>query len=110
MQSDAYILIGGRSSRMGRDKATLSFGETTLAEHAAAAAQAALPDARVTFVATNAGQFPGPNVICDIEQGRGPLGGFHAALTHAEKDWMLLIRYVLTLITIDLNQFFKSHI
>ena len=76
---------------MGRDKATLPFGETTLAERAAAIVQAAFPNARVTFVAANAGQFPGLNVICDTRPGRGPLGGLHAALKNAESEWIFLL-------------------
>jgi len=31
---DAYILIGGRSSRLGRDKAAAELGGRTLAERA----------------------------------------------------------------------------
>ncbi len=108
MQTDAYILIGGSSSRMGRDKATLAFGETTLAGRAAAIVHAALPNARVTFVAADAGQFPGRNVIGDIEVERGPLGGLHAALKHAEREWIFVLGCDLPFVTGDLIQYLAS--
>src|SRR5260370_42365165 len=36
-----YILVGGKSSRMGQDKAFLPFGNTTLVQHVAETVRAA---------------------------------------------------------------------
>ena len=54
---DAYILIGGRASRFGSDKAIAEFGGETLAERALATAREALPECRLSFVARNEAQF-----------------------------------------------------
>ena len=42
-----YVVAGGQSSRMGRDKARLAWGGTTLIEHAIALAREVTPDVRV---------------------------------------------------------------
>ncbi len=110
MQMDAYILIGGRSSRMGRDKASLELEKATLAERAASLAGSALPDATVKYVAANVEQFCGFDVICDIEPHRGPLGGLHAALMHAKKNWIFLLACDLPFVSVELIRFLASQV
>lgn len=97
MSIDAFILIGGRSTRMGRDKALIEFGGKTLAERAMKTVSTALPVARVTFVAATEVQFgieairgPGPFVF-DLVEGRGPVGGIYTALAHAQTDWIFVL-------------------
>ena len=94
---DAYILIGGRSSRLGRDKAAAELGGRTLAERALETVSAALPVTRVTFVAANETQFAidaiiaGGRFISDLLEGRGPLGGLHAALSDTQAEWIFVM-------------------
>ena len=93
----AFILIGGKSSRLGRDKAFVSFGENTLLERATNVVQEALPDAPVTAVAGSSTQFAiqalasGLPFIFDLHEDRGPLGGLHAALSYAKTPWIFLL-------------------
>jgi len=74
----AFILAGGKSSRMGADKALLEFeGETllarTLRKARGVASQVCIVGSRERF------EMFGP-VIEDLYAERGPLGGIHAAL------------------------------
>lgn len=83
------MLVGGRSSRMKRDKALLPFRGVPLAQWVAgtiakAAGSATLigpPDLYSTL------GFP---VIPDLYPGEGPLGGILTALRHSQKDWNLI--------------------
>lgn len=94
---DAYILVGGRSSRLGRDKALVDIGGKTLAQRSYDVVSNALPDSRVTFVAAYEAQFAieailaGGRFIFDIVPGRGPLGGLHSALSDAATEWIFIL-------------------
>ena len=94
---DAYILIGGRSRRLGRDKATVDLGGKTLAQIAFQTVSEALPTSRVSFVATNQVQFAIEAILADgrfifdLVEGRGPLGGLHAALADTQKPWIFVL-------------------
>lgn len=94
---DAYILIGGRSSRLGRDKATVDLGGETLAQRAFQTVSKALPESRVTFVAANEAQFAIQAILAqgrfifDLVEGRGPLGGVHAALADTQTGWIFIL-------------------
>ena len=79
------VLAGGRSSRMGRDKALLPFAGRPLIAHAISI----LHEAGLTASIAGAGEalrslassLPGsPPVIADPEPGLGPLAGICAAL------------------------------
>ncbi len=77
-QPRAFVLAGGRSSRMGRDKAQLPYGGSTLLEHMLAMLRLA------GFNPGVAGLPPGiqcsaPSVP-DAFPGDGPLAGIEAAL------------------------------
>ncbi|MGD9563367.1 MAG: molybdenum cofactor guanylyltransferase [Pyrinomonadaceae bacterium] len=97
MSIDAYVLIGGRSSRLGRDKAAIKVGGLPLAVRAAQTVGEALPEARVSLVAGHSGQFGGEAsfgefpLLFDLVEGRGPIGGLHAALSNARTDWIFVL-------------------
>jgi len=101
MQCAVYVLVGGRSSRMGCDKALLPWQGHTLVELVAAQARA------VTGNITLVGQVSryanlGYPVIEDIFPGLGPLSGMHAALTHSRSDWNLILACDMPQISADL--------
>lgn len=97
MDIDAFILIGGRSSRLGRDKAFAQFGGETLGERAVNTIQEGLSPRRITFVAANAAQFgieairAGVPFVFDLVEGRGPLGGIHTAISYAQTDRIFIL-------------------
>src|SRR5262252_1043172 len=85
----AFVLAGGRSSRMGSDKALLSLGEQTMLEHALRTVKQVTPNVRIVGPSTRYGQFG--EVVDDIYEGCGPLGGIHAALSGTNTDFNLVL-------------------
>ena len=94
---DAYILIGGRSSRLGRDKATVDLEGGTLAQRAFQTVSEALADNRVSFVAANEAQFAIEAILAegrfifDLVPNLGPISGLHAALADTQRPWIFLL-------------------
>jgi molybdopterin-guanine dinucleotide biosynthesis protein A len=81
----ALVLAGGRSSRMGRDKAMLPWHGRPLLDHMIGLArQAGIDHVYVS------GDRPGYRSIPDLEPGRGPLGGLASAAA-ALPDGRLLV-------------------
>jgi molybdopterin-guanine dinucleotide biosynthesis protein A len=84
-----FILAGGKSSRMGSDKAFLEFGGRTLLQRALQVAGAI--SQRVLIVGTRSKfEHLGP-VVEDIYPDRGPLGGIHAALSSSATELNLVL-------------------
>src|SRR5690242_15265976 len=79
-----FVLAGGRSTRMGADKAFLRVGNATLIERAMAVIGAVCPD--VSVVGDPAKFSSYARVVEDVYPGAGPLGGIHAALTNSSSD------------------------
>ena len=94
---DAFILIGGKSSRLGSDKAFVKLDRRTLLDRAVDAIQTGLSPTRVTAVGRNAEVFAieaiasGLPFIFDLYENRGPLGGIHAALADAGTPWIFVL-------------------
>jgi len=87
----AFILAGGRSRRMGRDKAFLELGGRTLLSRAMDLANAIAPTVRV--VAPQEKFLTIARTIEDVYLDCGPLAGIHAALacTTTELNLMLAV-------------------
>jgi molybdenum cofactor guanylyltransferase len=85
----AFILAGGRSSRMGTDKAFLRLGDTTLLEHAIAIAKQVCET--VALVGNREMLRPFGWVIDDKFPGQGPLAGIHASLTSRSSSELNLV-------------------
>ena len=86
-----FILAGGQSKRMGREKPLLLVGGVPLIERVL---KAVAPCVGQTFVVTNRPElyeFLGRPMIEDTWQGRGPLGGMHAALKHLRAPSALVV-------------------
>ncbi len=96
-QIEAFILAGGKSSRMGRDKALLEIGGKTLIERAASlcaplVASVTLmgdPQRYSKFVSSAHGDHL--RVLTDRWPGAGPLGAIATALCAARQAWCLVL-------------------
>jgi molybdenum cofactor guanylyltransferase len=98
MRSAGFVLVGGRSSRMGRDKALLVYRGRTLAEHVAAAVDHAA--GRVTFIGSpETYAHLGYPVVPDLRPGHGPLSGIETALALNHAEWNLVVACDLPLIS-----------
>ena len=91
--TSGFVLAGGRSSRMGTDKAWVIFQGRPLIEHAAGIlSEAGLPvsiaGARDDAAARLVSCAP---VIPDAESGLGPLGGICAALASCASDFAVFL-------------------
>ena len=87
-------MAGGRSSRMGADKALLKIGGETMVGRIAQAVKEAAGNAAIVGDPARYGMLGYP-VIEDRFVGCGPLGGIHAALVHAAMhtagDWNVIV-------------------
>lgn len=95
----AAIQAGGRSTRMGTDKAWLELAGRPLIEHLLAAAQPlaqrlAIVISRDHPTADQYAQLAAryrAALLHDLHDQRGPLGGIHTALRHAQLDEKTLV-------------------
>jgi len=92
----AYVIAGGQSRRMGKDKAFLPWGRGTLLTHAVELASQVTADVKI--VGDPRKFANATNVIADIYSGCGPLGGIHAALTHSTTPFNLMLAVDIPLI------------
>jgi len=75
-----FVMAGGRSERMGRDKALLPRGSSTLLDHAVARLRSACSDVRILCGPERRYEGHGADVIVDAIPGAGPLGGVYSGL------------------------------
>ncbi len=87
----AFIVAGGRSTRMGegKDKAFLDFAGQSLLQRSIAAARAVSSLVALVGPASRLASFG--TVVEDIYRGQGPLGGIHAALRHSNTRLNLIL-------------------
>lgn len=108
MNIETFVLIGGRSSRFGRDKFCADFKGQTLVGRMANIVREAFPGSEVSMVAASADQVKGLDisapVVFDAYADRGPWSGLHAALTNATSEWILALACDYPMITSQLLQ------
>jgi len=90
MTRTGFVLAGGRSSRMGRDKALLEWQGARLIGRVAEAVAAAAGGVALIGDPARYGALGYP-VFPDIFSGCGPLAGIHAALSATPADWNLVV-------------------
>ena len=115
MNIDAFILIGGRSSRLGTDKVFAGVDGETLAERTARTVKTAFVETQIKLVAASDGQFDnqlllklGFPVIYDQKPGFGAWSGIHAALAEARSEWIFVSACDLPFVSPEFLQFMAS--
>jgi molybdopterin-guanine dinucleotide biosynthesis protein A len=84
-----YVLAGGRSSRMGRDKALIELAGKPLIRHAVKKLRRICMDVRI--LSANPELEAYAPLVPDLHPGCGPLGGFEAGIAHSIFDWNLFM-------------------
>ena len=106
----AAILAGGRSRRMGRDKAQLQLGDSTLVGRVLAAVQPlGCPCLLIADDPRPLAHLELP-VHADLRPRSGPLGGLHTALSVAPSSTVLLLACDLPFVTTDFLRLLVSRL
>jgi molybdenum cofactor guanylyltransferase len=86
MKAAAIILSGGKSSRMGTNKALLKLNEKTTIERMVDILKIYFDDIILVTNDMESYQFLGVKMVSDHYPGKGPLAGFHAGLMASDYD------------------------
>lgn len=86
MKAAAIILSGGKSSRMGTNKALLKLNEKTTIERMVDILKVYFDDIILVTNDKDSYQFLGVKMVSDHYPGKGPLAGFHAGLKASAYD------------------------
>jgi molybdenum cofactor guanylyltransferase len=84
-----FVLAGGKSSRMGRDKTLLELAGKPLVLHAVTKLRRLCSD--VHLLGSNPALAAYAPMVRDLHPECGPLGGIEAALLSADHDWNLIL-------------------
>ncbi len=104
-----FVLAGGKSSRMGTDKAFLEFEGQTLLQRALAVV-GTVCDGDYTAIVGDPAKFRRNGVgeemavVADIFPGCGPLGGIHAALVASTAELNLMLAVDMPFVSSELLQ------
>lgn len=93
---EGFVLVGGRSSRMGTDKGALLLGGVPFVKLAAAALRGVTEE--VYLVGGNDDQS-GLQRVSDVYPDWGALGGLHGALAAAKSVWIAVLACDLPFVT-----------
>src|SRR5689334_15743816 len=99
-----FVLAGGQSRRMGRDKAVIEWGRETLLTHAVKR----MSEAFLEVVVLGGSRSEGFSSLPDEFPNRGPLGGIHSALRHSETDWNFFLAVDMPLVPTTLVRFIAA--
>jgi molybdopterin-guanine dinucleotide biosynthesis protein A len=101
-----YILAGGKSTRMGADKAFVLLNGRTLLARMLEAARSLTSNVRIVGDPAKYKAFA--PVVEDIFQGCGPLGGIHAALHSSTTELNVILAVDTPFVSLALLQFMLS--
>jgi molybdopterin-guanine dinucleotide biosynthesis protein A len=99
------ILAGGKSSRMGVNKAMLKYEGMSIIEHTAELMRSLFPRVIIITNDTNEYKFLGLEMFKDLFPGNGPLGGIHSGLSHSKTEKNFIVSCDMPLISKELVQF-----
>jgi molybdopterin-guanine dinucleotide biosynthesis protein A len=107
-------MAGGKSSRLGRDKVLLPWGEGTLLDHAIRRLQQICGEVRICGDRDDLGSWSGrslpqaellrPTIVRDALPDAGPLGGIVAALESTRTAWNFFLAVDLPLVPVEFLQ------
>lgn len=105
IEATGLILAGGKSRRMGVDKAFLELGGETMLEIVAARLKSVLSEVIICGGNEDNGIQHGLKVVPDIIKGSGPLSGIHAGLSAAKYQKSLVAACDMPFVSAGLAEF-----
>ncbi len=96
---DGFILSGGQSRRMGRDKCELTLNGRSFVQLISDQMSAVTSSVRVVGGHVAQSEL---SHVADIHPGWGALGGVHAALANCSSEWALVVACDFPFVTTDL--------
>ena len=96
--TNGFVLAGGKSRRMGQDKATLKWGKTSLLEHIV----------HLLSTVANPVRVVGRDELVDSVADKGPMGGILTGLQSTDRASNLFLAVDLPLLTPDFLRLFHS--
>jgi molybdopterin-guanine dinucleotide biosynthesis protein A len=102
----AIVLVGGKSSRMGRDKALMAIAGVPMIQQICQVAQACAAEVYVVTSWVEKYQDMLPTNCHPIREGQpqGPLVGFAQGLNRVKTDWVLLLACDLPKLKVEVLQ------
>jgi molybdopterin-guanine dinucleotide biosynthesis protein A len=98
-----FVLAGGKSTRMGMDKAFVDFEGCTLLARALDLARSVTAD--VSIVGTREKFASYAPAVEDVFRERGPLGGIHAALRSSKTDLNIMLAVDMPFVSLAFLQY-----
>jgi molybdopterin-guanine dinucleotide biosynthesis protein A len=99
----AFILAGGKSTRMGADKAFVRLGGRTLLDRVQGLARSLTSDVRIIGDPAKFAAFA--PVVQDLFRECGPLAGIHAALRASSRELNLILAVDVPFVSLPLLQY-----
>jgi molybdopterin-guanine dinucleotide biosynthesis protein A len=99
------VLAGGKSTRMGVNKAFLPFGNTTVIESIVAIMRRSFPEILLSTNTPEEYRHLGLTIIPDYLDHAGPLAGIHAGLSAAKTEKIFVISCDMPLMTSEIIDF-----
>ena len=107
LRAEGFVLAGGQSSRMGRDKALIPFAGEPLVVHALGILREA--GLTVSIAGARAALASYAPVVADAAPGLGPLSGICAALNSTSGRWAVILPVDLPLLPASLVAYLLRH-
>lgn len=101
-RTTGVILAGGKSSRMGSNKARLNIGGETIIERIHATLRIVFPQTCIVADHVEEYAFLGVPVYPDLVKQSGPLGGIHSALANTTSEFRFIVSCDIPFITDEL--------
>jgi molybdenum cofactor guanylyltransferase len=109
MITKGIVLAGGKSSRMGQNKALLEFNNKTVIEGIIEKLKILFDDVIIITNTPELFKFTGLKIYPDIYPGRGPLAGIHSGLFHSNNEKNFIISCDLPLISVEAIRYIAGY-
>ncbi len=104
----AIIMAGGKSSRMGQDKAFLKIGALTIVEYQLRRLSPLFDEILISTNSPEKFAYLGLKTVQDVSPGRGPLVGIYSSLLKAANPYLFAIACDMPFVNPELINYMKE--